>query len=408
MNIESKRPLFKKKIKINGSVLFLIGPIGTFFPRLSKYLDKKNIKNYKISFPLFEFGFPRNKRINFDKDIKYFPEFLEKLVIEKNIKHIFMYGNVLIPHCDALDLVIKLNKNGNNIQSHIFELGYIRPNFVTLEQNGVNYNSSFILNKEFYSKQESYKYFPEAIKQGLRIRKLWKAITFFKHSFTNYKIVDFEHKLQPKPSYLWFQVKGFLLKYYYFFKEYKCKIDFLKNNYFIVILQVATDSQLLKGSIIKDNHKFINLVIKNFSEADIRNIKLVFKHHPRDRGYNNYSNYIKKISRNYKIDSQVKYIHDYPLSKIFTNSNCLGTVLINSTVGYQALFHRIPLKSLGITPYNIEGLADQKELKLFFKNPSKVDYDLFNKFYKYILENSQINGNFDGYFPFDDLFQINK
>ena len=40
----------------------------------------------------------------------------------------------------------------------------------------------------------------------------------------------------------------------------------------------------------------------------------------------------------------------------------------------------------------------------FFKNPSPVDKLLFKKFYKYILENSQINGNFDGYFPFKNVF----
>ena len=46
----------------------------------------------------------------------------------------------------------------------------------------------------------------------------------------------------------------------------------------------------------------------------------------------------------------------------------------------------------------MEGLSDQKNLVSFFKNPLTVDRLLFNKFYKYILENSQINGNFDGYF----------
>ena len=53
---------------------------------------------------------------------------------------------------------------------------------------------------------------------------------------------------------------------------------------------------------------------------------------------------------------------------------------------------------------NIKGLSDHKDLVSFFKNPSPVDKLLFNKFYKYILENSQINGNFDGYFPFKKVF----
>ena len=173
---------------------------------------------------------------------------------------------------------------------------------------------------------------------------------------------------------------------------------FFEKKFFIVILQVSTDSQLTEGSDIKDNKKFIYKVIKDFAKANVDN-NLVFKHHPRDRGYTNYFNQIEKFQKNLVSQNKVFYIHDYFLSKLFQNSNCKGTVLINSTVGYQSLYHSVPLKSLGITPYNIRGLSDQRDLISFFKNPSVVDRLLFNKFYKYILENSQINGNFDGYFP---------
>ena len=93
---------------------------------------------------------------------------------------------------------------------------------------------------------------------------------------------------------------------------------------------------------------------------------------------------------------------------MFQNLNCKGTILINSTVGFQSLYHSVPLKALGRSPYNIEGLSDQRNLVSFFKNPLTVDRLLFNKFYKYILENSQINGNFDGYFPFKKVFNFKK
>ena len=179
---------------------------------------------------------------------------------------------------------------------------------------------------------------------------------------------------------------------------------FVNKKFFLVILQVSTDSQLTVGSDFKDNEKYIYKVIKDFAKANQDDFNLVFKHHPRDRGYTNYHVYIKKISKESGVSNKVFYFHDYYLSKLFQNSNCKGTVLINSTVGYQSLYHSVPVKSLGITPYNIEGLSDQKDLTSFFKNPSNVDRLLFKKFYKYILENSQINGNFDGYFPFDKVF----
>ncbi len=405
MTIQNNRPIFKKKILIEGSVLLLIGPLGTFFSRLSNYLEKNNVRTYKINFPLYEYGFSKNSTIKYEDDISQFKEFLEEIIIKKKIKHIFMYGNVLIPHKQALTLCDELERKGYLINSHIFELGYLRPNFVTIEDKGVNYSSSFIANRDFYEKQPLYESFPVPVNQGLRIRKVWKLISFVNHAFKNYKIVEFEHKLQPKPIFLWFQLKGFFLKFFYKISEKKLKINsFCTGPFFLVILQVETDSQILKGSKFSNNNEFIYKVIKNFSAAKLKNTKLVFKHHPRDRGYNNYLEFIVNVSREFNIEDKVSYIHDFPLSRIFTNRFCKGTILINSTVGYQSLYHSVPIKALGIAPYNFEGLADQKNLVLFFKNPKKVNKLLFNKFYKFILENSQINGNFDGYFPFERVF----
>ncbi len=401
------RPVFKKKVKILGPCLFLVGPIGTFFSRLSIYLEKKDVKTYKILFPLHEYGFPKAKSIIYSKKIIYFKDFLRKIILEKEIKHIFMYGNVLIPHRQAIDLVEELKSENIQVYTHIFELGYLRPNYVTLENKGVNYESSFILNKKFFAQQKSYEVFPFARQEGLRFRKIWKSITFINHCFTKYKIVDYEHKLQPRPIYLWYQFKGFLLKYFYRIKENKVKRRiFSSHPFFMVILQVSSDSQIKKGSQIGDNYQFIEYVIKNFSKSRIKNVNLIFKHHPRDRGYNNYSKIIKSKSIQYGISNCTFYIHDYYLSKIFQNPNCRGTVLVNSTVGYQSLFHSIPVKSLGKSPYNFDGLTDQRDLISFFKDPHKVDKQLFCKFYRYILENSQINGNFDGFFPFDDVFLL--
>tara|TARA_B100001093_G_scaffold510011_1_gene575079 strand:- start:4382 stop:5614 length:1233 start_codon:yes stop_codon:yes gene_type:complete len=402
-------PKFKKKILINGPVLLLVGPIGTFFSRLSNYFEENKIETFKISFPLFEYGFPNSKRIFYDKEIKFFKKFLKEIIRKNKIKHIFMYGNVLEPHKQALILSDEFEKEGLNINTYIFELGYLRPNFVTLEEKGVNYKSSFIHNREFYDSKSKYKKLPIPRKHGLRIRKIWKAITFITHCFTDYKLVKFEHKLQPKPIYLFFQIKGFFLKYFYKFQEYQKKKKCLsKKPFFIVILQVSTDSQVTQGSKIGNNFAFITKVIKDFSSSKLKNTNLVFKHHPRDRGYNNYKKFILKVSRKYNVASNIFYIHDFPLSKIFRNNLCKGTVLINSSVGYQSLYHSIPVKSFGYVPYNFEGLTDQNNLISFFKKPQKVNKNLFDKFYKYILENSQINGNFDGFFPFSSVFSFEK
>ena len=317
MKIQNKRPLFKNKILIEGSVLLLVGPLGTFFSRLSIYLEKNNVKTYKIIFPLYEYGFSKKSKIIYRDEISEFKEFLEEVIIKKKIKHIFMYGNVLIPHKQALTLCDELERKGYLVNTHIFELGYLRPNFVTLEDKGVNYTSSFIKNRDFYEKQSSYESFPVPVNQGFRIRKIWKLISFVNHSFKSYKIVEFEHKLQPKPIYLWFQLKGFFLKFLYKIIEKKLKIiSFSTGPFYLVILQVETDSQIYKGSDFKNIRDFIHKVIQDFSRVKLQKTKLVFKHHPRDRGYNNYQSFIFEVSKKFNVSDKVFYVHDFPLSKI--------------------------------------------------------------------------------------------
>ena len=183
MNINKNfnSPEFKRKIIIKGNVLFLMGPIGTFFVRLSNYLKKRKVKIFKIIFPLHEFGYKRKDIVCFSGDIKEFKLFVKQLIIKNRIKHVFMYGNVLIPHKDTLLVCAELKKEGYQIESHIFELGYLRPNYVTIEDRGVNYESDFIRNINFYENQIGYKHYPIARKNGLRIRKYWKVITFIQH-----------------------------------------------------------------------------------------------------------------------------------------------------------------------------------------------------------------------------------
>ena len=195
-----------------------------FFSRLSNYLEENNVRTYKISFPLYEYGFPKSRLIKFHQDIYLFKNYLKKILIEKEIKHIFMYGNVLIPHRNALALVEELKKEEIHVKTHIFELGYLRPNFVTLEDKGINYSSGLIKSREFYLKQDSYEGFPIAKKHArFRIRKIWKAISFINHCFKTYKIAQSEHKLQPKPIYIWYQIKGFFLKFFFRLTEFRLK-----------------------------------------------------------------------------------------------------------------------------------------------------------------------------------------
>jgi capsular polysaccharide export protein len=396
------------KVKVYGPVLLLFGPIGTFFSRLAYHLQGQGIKTYKIAFPLREFGFQHRDQIPFQGDCKQdFRPFLKELIIKKGIRHIFMYGDFIIPHKIAIEVGEELREQGVAVETWIFELGYLRPNYITLEPNRVNCNSNLNQSRDFYQQLPIIDHIPEARHEsGLRWRKCWKAPTFILHSLTSYQISETEHKLQPRPKDVAAQLLGFIRKYKYQHTENQIRFKLFEGqSFFLVILQVASDSQLYRGSPYQSVDAFIKHTIQSFAIHAPNKARLFIKHHPRDRGYNNYKELINSLAFAYSASDRIFYLHDSPLAPIFRQRQCRGCILVNSSVGFQALFHGIPLKAMGKAPYNIEGLADQQDIDLFWSNPQPSDRDLFRKFYNYTLQTTQINGNFDGYFPFASVFK---
>lgn len=388
-----------------------MGPLGIFFSRFARYLESQSVEVYKISFPLHEFGFSRRQRIPFDGDIQAdFYEFLRKAVLEKEIRHIFMYGDFIDPHKIAIGLCAELRKNGFSVDSWVFELGYLRPNYVTLEPNRVNCRSNLNRPVSFYRALPAVDTFRQSqYIPRVRLMKAWKAPTFIQHAFTNYPICSTPHKLDPKPDYVVAQLRGFFRKFVYSHSEKSIrKALFSGAPFFLAILQVSTDSQLALGSPFESVESFIGEIMASFAQHADSGVRLFIKHHPRDNGYTNYADLIDGLCSVYELQGRVFYFHDSPLAPILTSPDCRGCVMINSSVGFQALFHGTPLKAVGMACYNIEGLADQQPLSSFWLNPKACDRDLYLRFYNHVLETTQVNGNFDSYFPFQEVFPVDS
>ncbi|HEG8353061.1 TPA: capsule biosynthesis protein [Campylobacter jejuni] len=384
---------FSDKIKKEFSgktVLLLQGPVGTFFHRLAIKMKKNKTKVFKLNFNGGDFLFyPSGKRCKCDeKDLE---NFYESFFKEKKIDAIVMYNDCRLIHAKA----IKVAK-GLGIGIWIFEEGYLRPYCITFEKDGVNANSSLPRDKNFYLScniltKESIKEIPGGFKFMAFSAFLYWFFSFLLAPFFNNKL---HHRtLYPFEFLFWF--RSLYRKYLYKFTEKKLnqKIYSLEKKYFLAVLQVYSDTQI-KYHYKKSIEDFIEELILSFANHARAKSYLVFKHHPMDRGYRNYSKLIDELCQKYHVEGRIFYVHDTYLPTLLKNA--LGCITINSTVGLSAILEGCPTKVCGNAFYNFEGLAYPKKLQFFWREAHayKPNPSLVINFKNYLLNTNQFNGNF--------------
>lgn len=394
--------MIKEKFLNYERILLLQGPKGWFFYSLGKYLKSIGKKVYKINFnggdlityPDFKHSY------SFRGLIEEWKDFLTKFIEQNDIHLILLFGDYKPYHKIAIDLAREIN-----LTVYVFEEGYVRPSYITMEKNGINGASSLVRDPQFYLNQQDIK-----IKEPLSVnfkmsKRILASIVHFlflellKWRFPNY--VPYK-KYSPYINYIFCFVRGGFRKIIYKFTEKRyCYLitESLKKKYFFVPLQVYNDSQIKIHSNYNSIEEFISEVIESFSKSASSEFYLVFKHHPQDRGFTNYRKIIKTTARKFGVEGRVIYIHDLNLPTLIKNS--LGVIVVNSTVGFQSLFHNIPVKVMGKAIYDIPGLTDQNSINSFFRNPQKINKVLFHKFRNYVISTTQLNGSFYGRFHFE-------
>ncbi|MFT6213332.1 MAG: capsular polysaccharide export protein [Alphaproteobacteria bacterium] len=389
--------------KIADNILLLQGPVGYFFSDLHGHLKQYGAKNIiKINFNAGDdFYYKHQPTIKYNKPFHQLEAFYTQIIKSRNIDAVYLFGDCRFIHHIAINVFKK-----HHIPYYVFEEGYIRPNYITMEQGGVNGNSSLkITSIGKVPDFECHKY--QAILGrnpsknapmgygSFRKMVLWGFIYFCMCRLKRYQYPFYIHHKSVSPFEIALWILSFMRKYCYRIPDFK-KQNFILSNlskrYFVVPLQVYNDAQIFNHSPFHDVTDFIETVLESFANHAPKGIYLVIKHHPLDRGHRHYKQFIKNRSKQLGIKKRVIYVHEVSLPKILRHAK--GVITINSTVGLSALHHQTPVKVLGNAFYDTGGLTYQGSLARFWKQPGKVIESNFVKYRKYIIIKSQILGSF--------------
>jgi capsular polysaccharide export protein len=125
--------------------------------------------------------------------------------------------------------------------------------------------------------------------------------------------------------------------------------------YFVVPLQVPSDTQLLAPARGWNNPKLIMAVLHSFARSAPKEHRLVFKIHPMERGHSNDHRHIYESAKLLEIEHRVDVLDTGSLGLLTRHS--AGMITINSTSGLSAIAHGVPLLVLGEALYSNDELA---------------------------------------------------
>lgn len=285
--------------------------------------------------------------------------------------------------------------------------GFFRPSTVSCDPIGMNAESDFYTKSwseiESHVPSDRFKKFYAEFKLRLSgsstVKKSLKEIQQDKFDF-KYQLKnrfadrnDLERIRLPIMDHITAR-----LSYYLNQTRYK-KVEAIDSPFIFSPLQTHTDSNIVINSPLFPFDKYVDFLQRSFSDIyKIKKCKLVIKEHPFDIFRKKY----------YKQDSDYIIWLDpsVPTEKIFNHAGCLGTVVVNSTAGFESLILGKPVLTLGESIYSrpelTVGLKDftgeNFKEKIFSLIDTKVVDKNVEQFASFLFDKMQFEGNID-YLP---------
>ena len=372
--------------------LFLQGPISPFFSLIADELEKRGHRSLRINMCFGDWLLWRRPgATSYRGTLTNWPEFISAYMQKERVTHLLLLGEQRDYHKIAINTAKELG-----IEVIVTDFGYIRPDWITFERNGMTGDSEFPRDAE-------------------EIRKIAKLVPepdlslHYRSSFRNQAIWDMTYHLSSTlmrplyPCFRWHHVHHPIFVYL------GIGLHLLTNRlnkqaanrtirslhksgtkYFVYPLQMQNDFSIRAYSHYNDQKEAIIEVLRSFTIHAPPDSRLIIKIHPLDPLLYNWRKFCLDYARSNKLTERIDYIDGGSLEVLLQNSQ--GIVTINSTVGIWTLLAGRPIITLGMAMYDIEGLTFQGKLDDFWTKAEPPDTALRDDFIRAVAGTLLLRG----------------
>lgn len=376
------------------SFLFLQGACTPFFSRLADRLVAEGHAVHRINFcagDALYWGARPSWR--YSQTLDNLREFLDDKYRRHGITDQILFGDRRPVHRPAVD-----HGDACGIRTHVYEEGYFRPWWVTLEREGVNGHSLLPRDPDWFTDV------------GARLEEV-AAPRAFSSPFYKRAVHDVLYHVAGLANPLAFPryrthagvtapieyagyLKRFTLLKFIREREQKRAQEIVEAGvpYYLLPLQLNSDAQIRDHSRFSHMGEVIEYVLESFALHAPAGSRLVIKNHPLDMGLMDFAAIIRACVRRLDLGDRVDYLEEGDLVALVAKS--AGVVTVNSTVGMIALEKGTPTITLSDPIYNLPGLTCQLPLDEFWRGGKPPGTSLFERFRRCVMHATQVNGGF--------------
>lgn len=377
--------------------LLLQGPHGPFFHQLGRMLTRTGALVWRVGVNGGDSALWPGRRsyIPFRQPLSDWPDFLDRLLDDKAITDVVLYGDTRPLHATAARLA-----QARGLTLHVFEEGYLRPYWVTYERGGSNGHSRLMSlsvdqMRAALQDAEAEHHAPPARWGDMREHMFWGAVY---HGFVFAGALAYRafrpHRSLGVVDEFRLYLRRFLLLPLHRLERAAAtlRIRYGGFPYHLVLLQLAHDASFLSHSRFGSMEEFLQEVLDGFARGAPRHHHLVFKAHPLEDGRVALKPAIRRIAARLGVADRVHFVRGGKLGPLLNHAR--SAVTVNSTAGQQALWRGMPLRIFGDAVYGKPEFVSFQPLPEFFADPVRPDSRAYRVFRQYLLETSQIPGGF--------------
>jgi capsular polysaccharide export protein len=389
-------------------ILFLQRPTNKLFAHMANRLSDFGHQCFSINLSAGDaiFGVSDNA-VNFDARLDEWPAFIRQYIAEHGITDIVLLGEQRAYHRVAIQIA---TEKGINI--FVTDFGYIRPDWVIFERDGMNAESLFPrdaasifrLAEGLPAVDKTLQYRDSFFKQATWDMAFHLSQVYWPFRFPHYQRHTLSH---PILNYCGIGLRllcspiarrraAHVLAKFGVVRD--AVVSQAQKKFFVFAMQTEDDFSIRAYSHYPDLIAPIDETIRSFAKYANSDAALIFKIHPLDPGLKRWRSHIRKMAHLAGVGGRVHFIDGGDLDQMLRQS--AGLVTVNSTVGIRAIELGCPVIALGQAVYRVDGLTfeagDSTHLRLdrFWQEASPPDVKLADAFMRAIAATLHVRGSY--------------